>query len=128
MNLNEAITREQALPPGSYRIQFDLTEPADTAAIRSMLEGVDLISINQWQSGGLWHLGVSYRKPPPDAAISFLPQAIVPLIAFAMAATLVGISIFKIKDITESLTKLFLVIGGVTVLVVALTRMPRKAG
>ena len=128
MNLNEAITREQALPPGSYRVQFDLTEPADINAIREALKEVDTLGINQWQSGGLWHLGVSYRKSAPTSAISFLPQAIVPLIAFAMAATLVGISIFKIKDITESLTKLFLVIGGVTVLVVALTRMPRKAG
>ena len=126
MNLNEAITREQALPPGSYRVQFDLTEPADINAIREALKEVDTLGINQWQSGGLWHLGVSYRKSAPTSAISFLPQAIVPLIAFAIAATIVTISIFRIKDITESLAKLALVVGVVAITLLALSRKPAR--
>ena len=124
MDLNEAIAQEQALAPGSYRIQFDLTEPANIADIRDKLEssGINLIGIKQWRSGGLWHLGVSYRKPAPAVGISFLPLAIIPLIAFGMVATLVGISIFNIKNITDSLTKLFLVVGGITITVLVLTR------
>ncbi len=123
MNLNEAIAREQALEPGSYRIQFDMTEPANISAVRDVLKQNGITaSVKQYQAGGLWHLAINYRKPAAEAGISALPLAIIPLIGFTMIIGLVGIGIFKIQAITDSLTKLALVVGGLAIVFVVLKK------
>ena len=121
MDISEAILQEQSMPPGSsYRIQFDMAEPANIAAIKDKLKqnGINA-NVKQWNSGGLWHVGISYKKPVSDG-ISALPVAIIPLIGFTLIIAMVGISIFRIKEITDSLMKLALVIGGFTVAVLYL--------
>lgn len=126
LTIDEAIAEEKTLAPGSYRIQFNLMEPADINVIKETLtsNGINAY-VRQWYSGNLWHLGVSYKKPVPDTGISFLPIAIIPLIAFTIAATIVTIGIFRIKDITDSLTKLALVVGGVMILTLYMSRKSR---
>lgn len=117
MNLNEAIAEEGSLPPGNYRAQFDMTEPVSISGIKDKLSenDVEVINIKQWQSNGLWHLGVSFEKPDPASGISFLPGAVIPLIGFAIVSVLVTVSIFRIETITNSLSKLALIIGGVAI-------------
>ncbi len=126
MNLNEAIAHEQSLPSGNYRVQFDMTEPAPIIDIKDKLRenGVEVLDVNQWQSQGLWHLGVSYKKPEPTTGISFLPMAVVPLVAFAIVGLLITVSIFKIETIANSLSKLLLIIGGFTVVALYINRKP----
>ena len=128
MDISEAILQEQSMPPGSsYRIQFDMDEPANIAAIKDKLKqnGINA-NVKQWNSGGLWHVGISYKKPVSDG-ISALPVAIIPLIGFTLIIAMVGISIFRIKEITDSLMKLALIIGGFTVVVLYLkSRTPAR--
>ena len=122
MDINEAIAIERSMPVGSsYRIEFDMTEPARIIDIKDTLKlnGINA-NVKQWHSGGLWHLGISHRKPVSADGISALPVAIIPLIGFTLIIAMVGISIFRIKEITDSLMKLALIVGGFTVAVLYL--------
>lgn len=127
-NIEEAIQQESALEPGVYDIRFYLTEPVskeDIGAIRDHLHvnGVDAINVTQMKSGAEWAVSVKYRKPEISESISFLPVAIVPLIAFGFVASLVGIGIFKMEDIANNIGKILLIgFGGATLLALAMRK------
>ncbi len=127
-NVEQAIKEESSLGPGTYDIRFYLADPVGGDELKSIAshlsaEGVDVISVSQKKVGGLWTLSVKYRKPAESEAISALPLAIIPLIAFGFIVVLVGIGIFKIDQITNNIGKILLVtFGGLTLFALAMRK------
>jgi hypothetical protein len=129
-SIDLATQEERAAGPGLIEVRFYLTQPIDGASIqdiRSYLgqNGVDVRSVSQGKAGGLNYVSVIYNKPAiQPETISFLPVAVIPLIAFGFVSVLVGFGIWKIEDITSSVGKLALIIFGGTIVLVALLRKP----
>lgn len=131
VDVETAIAEEQALGPGLYEIRFYLADPVthnDELMVRDYLteQGVDVKRVYQGKSNGLWYLAVRYRKPAVSRRVRALPLAIIPLIAFGFVSALIGVGIFKIKDITENIGKIMLIGGGTAIVLVALLRKPAE--
>ena len=128
LNVEQAIEEERQLKPGVYDIRFYTTEPVGEGDLVSIVEhlsanGVDVVKVNQYKSSGLWVISVKYRKPAVSEAISALPIAVIPLIAFGFIAALIGIGIFRIEDITNNIGKILLItFGGLTLLAIAMRK------
>lgn len=128
-SVEEAIAEERASPPGVYEIRFYTPEPPIMEKLQDIFDhlhynGVDVKRVYPGKKGGLYYIGVIYRKPRPSANIGWLPVAIIPLIALGFISVLIGIGIFKVTDIASALGKLALVTLGGTIVIVALLRKP----
>lgn len=127
-NVEQAVEAERSLKPGAYDIRFYLTEQVGDDDLLSIVEhlsanGIDVVSVSQTKSGGLWVISVKYRKPAESDAIGFLPFAVIPLIAFGFVAVLVGVGIFRIEQIMNNIGKILLIsLGGLTILALALRK------
>jgi len=127
-NVEQAIEKERNLKPGSYDIRFYLSEPVGDNDLKTIVEhlsanGIDVVSVNQYKSSGLWVVSVKYHKPAESEAIGFLPLAVIPLVAFGFVAVLVGIGIFNMESITNNIGKILLItFGGVTLLAIAMRK------
>lgn len=131
-NIEQAIAEERSLKPGAYDIRFYLTEPVGDSDLQSianhlLANGVDVIDVSQVKSDGLWTVSVKYRRPVATETISFLPLAVIPLIAFGFVAVLVGIGIFKIEDIMNNIGKILLITFGGLILFALAMRKPIEA-
>ena len=131
LDIEKAIAEENSLPPGSYEIRFYTTEPHQDN-LQDIFDhlysnGIEVISVEQRKTKGLWYISVKYIRPEVSNAIAFLPIAVIPLIAFGMVAVLVGIGIFKFEDLTGNIGKLLLIIFGGTIVIAALVRKPLEA-
>jgi len=133
-NVSEAAAVEQSLGPGVYDIRLELTEKASPEDLVSIVEhlsanGIDVVSVNQWEDSGVWVVSIKYRKAEPSEVIGFLPLAVIPLIAFGFVAVLVGVGIYKIEDISNNIGKLLLItLGGVAVIAFALRKPIETVG
>lgn len=129
-NIEEAAEEEKNLLPGSYEVRFYITEPVSSDDMKAMTEhlsenGVTGARISQIKTDGLWAVSVKYNKPDiaDTDTISFLPVAVIPLIAFGFVAVLVGIGIFKIQDVANNIGKILLItFGGMTLFALALRK------
>lgn len=132
--VQEAMAEEQSLPPGAYEIRFYTPNPVTQEVLFSIADtlvdsGVDVKGVHQAKSDGLWYVGVRYIKHPASEGISALPVAVIPLIAFGFIATLIGIGIFKVRDIAKSLGLLAIIILGGSIALAAILRKPlERAG
>ena len=130
--IEEAVKAEPSLPSGLIEARFYTTAPLGREKLQDTFDtlysnGVDVREVSEAKSNGLWYVAVRYHRPAASSAISALPVAIIPLIAFGMIALLVGVGIFKIEDIVNNVGKLVLLVGGVMIVVAALARGPAMA-
>lgn len=131
VDIDQMAAVENSQPPGLYDIRFYLTEPVSAGDKTLIVQdlraaGVQLIGIDSRKSDGLWYVSVKYRRPepPPPGEYAFLPLAVIPLIGFGLIATLVGIGIFKMEDITNNIVKILAIGGGIIIVTAALLRQP----
>jgi hypothetical protein len=132
VHIEEAVKAEQEAPPGLLEVRFYTATPLtgeDAQAIFDHLwkNNIDVRKVYVYNQRGLPYLGVVYNRPPPITNIAALPIAIIPLIAFGMIAALVGIGIFKLEQITQSIGKLLLIVFGGTILVALIAKKPLEA-
>lgn len=132
LEVSQAIEEESKLKPGIYDVRFYLTESVSNNDLVSIVEhlsanGIDVVKVSQYKSSGLWVVSVKYRKPAENDAISFLPAAVIPLVAFGFVAVLVGIGIFNMETIANNIGKILLItFGGLTIFALAM-RKPIEA-
>lgn len=131
VHVEKAAQAELEAAPGLMEIRFYTMNPLTAEDAQLVFDdlwsrNVDVKKVYIQSEKGLPYLGVVYRKPA-GTGISALPLAIIPLIAFGLIATLVGIGIFNIESITGSIGKLLLIVLGGTIVIVALARKPLEA-
>jgi hypothetical protein len=129
VHVEEAAKAEQEAAPGLIEIRFYTASPLDKEDAQRIFDhlwdnGVDVRKVYVSEQKGLPYVGVVYMKSPPTQSISFLPLAVIPLIAFGMVAALIGIGVFKIESITQNLGKIMLIGFGGTIILAALLRKP----
>lgn len=132
VDIDKATKTEQEAPPGLLEIRFYTVTPLDDEDAKNVYDyllstGADVRRVYVHSGSGLPYLGVVYNKLPPTEGIAFLPLAVVPLVAFGLTTALVGIGIFKLEDITRSLTKLLLITFGGFIALALITRKPMEA-
>jgi hypothetical protein len=129
VSLNEASRIEESLPPGKHEIRVYTTQLQEAATIQELRavlseNGARVNSVSQGREGDLCYLSVKFTKTAPSDSISALPVAIIPLIGLVAILGMVGLGIFQLDSITDNITKLLLILGGITIVTVALLRKP----
>jgi len=123
---------EQAAGPGTYEARFYTSELQSQETLQQAFDqcyyaGVDVKGVYPKKAGGLYYVGVIFRKPQPARGIALLPVAVIPLVGFGILSALIGFGIFKIQEVTSGLAKMLLIIVGGTVIIVALAKKPLEA-
>lgn len=123
---------EQEAGPGTYEAKFYTTELQSQERLQQVFDecyyaGIDVKGVYPKKAGGLYYVGVIFRKPQPARGIAMLPVAVIPLIGFGILSALIGFGIFKIEEITSGIAKVLLILIGGTVIVVALAKKPLEA-
>ena len=132
VNVDEAVRAEQEAPAGLIEVRFYTNETLDRDDAQRIFDhlsdnGVDVRKVYVHEQKGLPYVGVVYFKQPPTQSISFLPLAVIPLIAFGLVAALIGIGIFRLDTIANNIGKILIITFGGTIILAALLRKPLEA-
>lgn len=132
VDIAEATQAEMAAPAGLIEVRFYTAEPLSSADVQGIFDqlyanGVDVKKVYIKNTKGLPYVGIIYKKPAEVPGITALPLAIIPLIATGLIVAVIGIGIFKIQDISSSLTKVLLVLFGGTIILAVLLKKPLEA-
>lgn len=128
-DINQASLVEDMLPSGIYDVKFYVTDflsPIQLSDLKASLvnSGVDVKNVYQSFIDGMKYIGVDYQRTIYGQGISQLPIAIIGLIGTALIPILVGIGIFKIDSIANSVTKILLVGGGIAIVLAVVLKKP----
>ena len=123
-DISQALAKEQGLAPGVYEVRLNLVSPITQEQLNELhdgllAQGVQVLGRIEQRVKGLHQVSIKFRKPAPTGSISVAP-ALVALLPTFIVALLIGIGIFKIADIT----RLALILGGFTVLILFMVRKP----
>ena len=129
VDIDTAIAEEQSAPPGLYEVRLYRPEPISEETKQDIFDslyyqGVDIKGVYQKKTKGLWYVGIRYRKHAPTESIAFAWALLIPLIPTILVASLIGIGLFKIEEITRAIIPILLAVGGFTVIALALIRKP----
>ena len=123
-DLGQAAQIERDLSPGTYEARLSILSPISQEDLdafhQSLLDsGVDVVGFIQERAKGLWQIAVKYKIHEPAESIAFA-QLLIPLIPTAIVGILVGIALFKIRDIIT----LVLVTGAVIGFIAFVLKQP----
>jgi len=128
-DINQAVSFEQSLPPGRYRVTIPTTEPVREEVLYSIQDellqhGFILLSDVRQSNSYPNEIYVEYRRPAVEEGVGFAWAAIIPLIVPIATVAAVIFGIIKIEDISTALVPLVCIVGGITLILVAILREP----
>lgn len=123
-----AIEKEQALPPGLYEVRLHIITPLSQQELNDLHDyfldhGVDVKGCLQQRLKGLYQVVIQYEKHPPTEGIAWA-AALIAILPVILITSLIGIGLFKIESLSKAIMPILLVCGGFVVVALALARKP----